>query len=84
MLIELEELPPLGAELQVTITGIQGSTDAPDALTLVGEVRHHVAWQYAVRGHMRTMKGVGIRFVERAEANEDLPTIIAGAGRTIH
>lgn len=84
MLIELDDLPALGSELQVTITGIQGSSDAPDAITLTGEVRHHVAWQYTASGRMRTMRGVGIRFIEKPKDSEAIPTWVLSAGRTIH
>jgi hypothetical protein len=75
MLIELAELPGIGARLEITIMGVAGSADAPDGVTLVGEVRHQLAWQHAVQGRARLLKGVGVRFLEPAEIEEpSVPT----------
>jgi hypothetical protein len=60
MLIELTEPPPIGAALQIQIPGVRGSIDAPDAVVLHGEVRHHVAWNFGGEG--RGMHAVGVRF----------------------
>jgi hypothetical protein len=84
MLIEMRELPPIGAELEVTISGEKGTQDAPTSVTLSGEVRHHVAWQHVVRGEMRTMKGIGVRFVDQRTDAEMLARVVWNAGRTLH
>jgi hypothetical protein len=84
MLIEMSELPAIGAQLEITITGIHGSTDAPDSVTLTGEVRHHVGWQHVVRGQRRTMRGVGVRFIEKPAEPEALPAWVFTAGETVH
>lgn len=71
MLIEMKELPAIGAELEVTFSGLVGAA----SVTLIGEVRHHVSWQHMARGTSRTMRGVGLRFIEGAESVECLPAI---------
>lgn len=72
MLIELADLPGIGARLEITFTGVPGSADAPDPVTLHGEVRHQVAWQHAQRGQTHMLKGVGVRFLEPSELEEEL------------
>ncbi len=83
MLIEVEEAPPIGSRVKVTISGIRGSLDAPDALTLDGEVRHHLAWQYTRPSGTKSMRGVGIRFVAPVE-ERPLTDWVWQTGHTVH
>lgn len=94
MLIELRELPPIGSTLTITIAqdalqaqvsppATQGQ-DSPERVELTAEVRHQVAWQHWVRGKRQTMRGVGVRFVERPSEPEHLPEWVWAAGRTVH
>lgn len=89
MLVEVAEAPPIGSRVSVTLSGIDGATDSPDAVTLAGEVRHHVAWQYNQAEDTQVMRGVGIRFVEQeVRADEDPvgygPWFAHAAGQTVH
>lgn len=84
MLIQLRELPPIGERLEITIHGVQGSADAPESVTLEGEVRHHLAWQYQARGQRKTMRGVGVRFVDPDDREELWPSWVRLAGQTVH
>ena len=67
MLIEVTEAPPIGSRVEVTIAGVEGSADSPDAVVLTGDVRHHVAWQYTHVRDKQTMRGIGIRFLDPLE-----------------
>jgi hypothetical protein len=84
MLIQVRDPPAIGARLEITISGVQGSSDAPEAVTLVGEVRHHIAWQYRARGQSKTMKGIGVRFIEKPEGADAWPEWVWSAGETLH
>jgi c-di-GMP-binding flagellar brake protein YcgR len=84
MLIQLKELPPIGSRVEVTISGVKGSTDAPDAVTLEGEIRHHVAWQYRAKGQVKLMRGVGVRFLELPKEQDAWPDWVWSAGQTVH
>jgi hypothetical protein len=84
MLIQVRELPAIGARLEITISGVHGSRDAPEAVTLVGEVRHHIAWQFKTRGHTQTMKGIGVRFSEKPNEGAAWPDWVWSAGETVH
>lgn len=66
MLVEAPVLPPIGSELEVTL---YPSWDAPEqpSMTLTGEVRHHMAWQYNQGAERRTLRAMGIRFTADAE-----------------
>jgi hypothetical protein len=61
MLVEATVLPPIGTDLEVTL---YPAWDAPDhpSMTLEGEVRHHLAWQYTQGPERRTLRAMGIRF----------------------
>lgn len=83
MLIELEEAPPIASRVRVTIAGIKGSADAPDEVVLEGEVRHHLAWQFTKPSGTKTLRGVGIRFVEPVE-ERPLTDWVWSTGHTIH
>lgn len=83
MLIELESAPPIASRVKITIAGIHGSLDAPDALTLDGEVRHHLAWQYTRPSGTKSLRGVGIRFVEPVE-ERPLTDWVWQTGHTVH
>lgn len=64
MLIEMEDPPPIGEAIEVEIGGIRGSMDSPETVALVGEVRHHVAWNFKAdgkRGKTR-LSAIGVRF----------------------
>jgi hypothetical protein len=84
LLLQLEELPPIGAVLEITLMGIHGSSDAPDSVTLKGEVRHHVGWQYKSEGKRRTLRGVGVRFLEEADPETTWGVWANDAGQTLH
>jgi hypothetical protein len=84
MLIQLKELPPIGTKVQITISGVKGSTDAPDSVMLEGEVRHHVAWQYRSHGQSKLMRGVGVRFLELPPDQESWPDWVWSVGQTVH
>lgn len=85
MLVELVIAPAIGSRVCVTFEGVQGSESAPDAVELHGEVRHHMAWQYNRDGESRSLRGVGIRFVD-AEVipSEPLTSWVWRTGHTIH
>lgn len=71
MLIELRTPPPIGSTLQVELMGVRGSVDAPDPAVLDGEVRHHVAWNFAGPG-TRSLTAIGVRFIEPQRDVEEL------------
>ncbi len=66
MLIELKEPPTLGSTLEIRISGIEGSIDAPEAAIVYGEVRHQMAWNFCTKGEVSrsALTAVGVRFVE--------------------
>lgn len=66
MLIELKTPPPIGSLVEIKLFGVQGSIDAPDAVELHAEVRHHVAWNFSGPG-VPVLTAVGVRFVEPRE-----------------
>jgi hypothetical protein len=84
MLVQLRELPAIGSRVEITIGGVQGSSDAPESVTLEGEVRHHVAWQYRTKGQVKLMRGVGVRFLEISKETDALPGWVWSVGQTIH
>lgn len=47
MLIELAERPPIGGPLEVTLSG-RGGFSASDTMVFIGEVRHHLAWEFSL------------------------------------
>src|SRR5262245_57703207 len=55
MLVEMEELPGIGSHLEITFAALGNAS----AITLHGEVRHHVSWQHSLKGQPKTMRGVG-------------------------
>lgn len=77
MLVEVKVLPPIGTELEVTL---YPSWDAPDqpSMTLAGEVRHHLAWQYNHGAERRALKAMGVRF--KAGAAGWVHRALPGAG----
>jgi hypothetical protein len=77
MLIEMEELPAIGHRLEVTFAGISGSC----AVTLFGEVRHHLGWQHSSNGETQTMRGIGLRFIDGTVQSEHRPP---AAGELVH
>jgi hypothetical protein len=85
MLIEVIERPPIGSELDITIAGVLGSLDSPEALTLLGEVRHHFSWQYRSGQGQEIMRAIGVRFLEKsrfeAEASKAWSRL---SGTTMH
>lgn len=83
MLLEVADAPPIGSEVEVTLAGSSGFPDGPDAVVLRGEVRHHMAWQYSHHQETKTMRGVGIRFVEPPAGAERKEAGFA-VGRTLH
>lgn len=86
MLVELIMAPAIGSRVQITFEGVRGSTSAPDSVELHGEVRHHMAWQYnAPDGSARSMRGVGIRFVDAEKIpTQPLTSWVWRTGHTIH
>lgn len=63
MLVELEETPPIGSEVEVTIASLLGKREAQDTFTWRAEVRHQVAWSFIERAGHRQLRGVGLRFL---------------------
>lgn len=66
MLVEAQVLPPIGSRLEVTL---YPAWDAPHhpSMTLHGEVRHHLAWQFNRGTERRMLRAMGIRFTEDHE-----------------
>lgn len=77
MLIELKTPAPIGTRVEIKLFGVQGSIDAPDAVLLHAEVRHHVAWNFAGPG-VPSLTAIGVRFVEPREDYAAL--FVGGAG----
>jgi c-di-GMP-binding flagellar brake protein YcgR len=85
MLLEVGDAPPIGSMVEVTLAGPSGVAGGPDAVVLHGEVRHHMAWQYSHHQGTKTMRGVGIRFLEAKNQSEAEATPLSGMlGRTLH
>jgi c-di-GMP-binding flagellar brake protein YcgR len=84
MLLEVGEPPPIGSRVRVTISGIRGSRDAPEEVTLEGEVRHHLAWQYTRSSGTTTLRGIGVRFLESEVEARPLTDWVWSTTHTIH
>ena len=84
MLIELPEAPSIGARVEISFGGVRGSADAPSDVTLVGEVRHHLAWQFNRDGAAHTMRGVGVRFIDPEANTAPASSWVWRTGHTIH
>jgi hypothetical protein len=65
MLVEAKVLPPIGTELEVTLYPAWDAADQP-SMTLAGEVRHHLAWQYNHGTERRALRAMGVRFKDYA------------------
>ena len=65
MLIQMQSPPPMGTQVDVTLTGIRGIGHDDDAFELTGEVRHHLAWNYHAKGVKKAVTAVGVRFCRR-------------------
>ena len=65
MLIQMQNPPPMGASIDVTLSGIRGPQHDADAVELCGEVRHHLAWNYQSKGQKRSITAIGVRFRKR-------------------
>ena len=63
MLVELEETPPIGSTVEITISGGYGLRNATETFTLTAEVRHQVAWSFIAPAGRRQLRGIGLRFV---------------------
>ena len=63
MLVELEETPPIGSQVEVTIGGI-GRLANEESFSWLAEVRHQVAWSFIGAAGRRHLRGVGLRFLE--------------------
>ena len=64
MLVELEEAPPIGSTVEITISHGYGVRPALDeTFTLTAEVRHQVAWSFIASAGRRQLRGIGLRFV---------------------
>jgi hypothetical protein len=74
MLIELGELPQIGTLVEIKIAGVDGPGDLSAPTILHGEVRHHLAWNYAEPPQNAGLRAVGVRFVNPPEP----PTIAPG------
>lgn len=74
MLIEMKTPAAIGTRVEIKLFGVQGSIDAPDAVLLHAEVRHHVAWNFAGPG-VPTLTAIGVRFVA---PREDYAALFAG------
>lgn len=67
MLVELEEAPPIGSTVEVTIGGGYGrKTGSTETVTMTAEVRHQVAWSFIGPAGQGRLRGVGLRFVSMA------------------
>lgn len=84
MLLEVADAPPIGSRVEVTLAGSSGFPEGPDAVVLQGEVRHHMAWQYSHHQGTKTMRGVGIRFLENKGDGAESKEVGFAVGRTLH
>ncbi len=62
MMIETRVLPPIGSRVEVTLYPTWES--GGPCMTLIGEVRHHLAWQFSVGRARQSLRAMGVRFVE--------------------
>ena len=82
MLVEVREAPPIGAAVEVKLSGVDGSVTAPEPAILRATVRHHVAWQFCEDGAISTMTGVGLRYdldpmlPAPPASTSDLPSVV--------
>ena len=84
VLVEVVQPPPIGTRVEVTFEAIEGSRQASEALALLGEVRHQVAWSFMQRGDTRRLRGVGIRFLEPRASREAASSWIFRTGHSVH
>lgn len=85
MLVELLMAPAIGSRVRIRFEGVHGSAAAPDSVELHGDVRHNMAWQYTRDGESKSMRGVGIRFVDADPVPaEPLTSWVLQTGHTIH
>lgn len=84
MLIEVPEAPPIGTRVEISFGGIQGSAHSQGEVTLVGEVRHHLAWQFNRDGASSSMRGVGVRFIDPDQETAPGTSWVWRTGHTIH
>ena len=82
MLVEVREAPPIGSQVEIKLSGVEGSITAPEPAILRATVRHHVAWQFCDKGAIASMTGVGVRYEREpmrpapTEPISDLPTVV--------
>jgi hypothetical protein len=62
MLIQMQNPPPMGTRVDITLTGVRGSEHNEDNFELCGDVRHHLAWNYKSKGQKRAITAIGVRF----------------------
>ena len=85
MLVELPIAPAIGCRVTIRFEGIRGSSASPGPVELSGEVRHHMAWAFTQGGAAKSMRGVGIRFVDAEEIpTAPLTSWVWRTGHTIH
>ena len=75
MLIEIKTPAPIGTPVEIKLFGVQGSIDAPDAVVMHAEVRHHVAWNFRGGPGRPSLTAIGVRFVE---PREDVAALLVG------
>ena len=66
MLIELEEAPPIGSSVEITIAGGYPLSRTTETFVLTAEVRHQVAWSFIAPAGRKQLRGIGLRFVSAA------------------
>ena len=62
---QMQNPPPMGTQVDITLTGVRGIGHDDDAFELTGEVRHHLAWNYHSKGIKKAVTAVGVRFCRR-------------------
>lgn len=62
MLLEVEQTPPIGSIVEVTLTSDLASRDGT-TFTWTAEVRHLVAWSFIARAEQHGLRGIGLRFI---------------------
>lgn len=78
MLVQLDQVLPIGRQIEISFTG------RSKEITLVGEVRHQVAWQHSGGPDRTTMYGIGVRFVEAKQEELPLTAWVWNTGSTMH
>ncbi len=63
MLVEVEETPPIGSVVEVTILAGYGLRPVEESYTFIAEVRHQVAWSFIAKAGRARLKGIGLRFL---------------------